>query len=63
MTFKFPVGPAAGLCNICGKHSDLTVNHVPPKAWAKGFALRLSSVADSTSGDKRPPSYKMPDGV
>ena len=63
MTFKFPVGPATGLCNICGKHSDLTVNHVPPKAWAKGIALRVSSVADSISGDKRPPSYKMPDGV
>lgn len=63
MTFKFPVGPVRGVCNLCGVDADLTVNHVPPKAWAKGLALRVSSIADNISGEKRPASHKMPDGV
>lgn len=63
MSFRFPVGPPRGLCNICGNQADLTVNHVPPKAWAQGIALRVSSVSDTISGDKRPRSHKMPDGV
>lgn len=63
MTFKFPVGPSKGRCNICGQETDLTENHVPPKAWAQGIALRVSSVADAISGEKKPRSHKMPNGV
>ncbi len=63
MASRFPVGPPRGLCNICGNQADLTVNHVPPKAWAQGIALRVSSVSDTISGNKRPRSHKMPDGV
>ncbi|MEN4905192.1 hypothetical protein [Luteimonas sp. TWI1437] len=63
MTFRFPVGPSHGRCNICGEPGELTANHVPPQGWAKGIALRVASIADTISGDKRPPSYKMPNGV
>lgn len=63
MTFRFPVGPSHGRCNICGEQGELTANHVPPQGWAKGIALRVASIADTISGDKHPPSYKMPNGV
>lgn len=50
-TFRFPVGPAHGRCNICGQQRDLTENHVPPKSWSPGRAVRIWSILDSVAQD------------
>lgn len=63
MMFKFFVGLVIGLCNICGKYSDLIVNYVLLKVWVKGIVLCVFSVVDLILGDKWLFFYKMFDGV
>lgn len=37
-------GPQEGICNLCGKHSRLTEDHIPPKGCPKVGQARLMEI-------------------
>src|SRR5690606_33259508 len=58
--------PEVGRCNICGLTARLTVDHAPPKGYARAVPVRLSHISDQIAAIDEPRRYhqkKSSDGV
>lgn len=59
-------GPEVGICNICGRNERLTIDHTPPKGYARAVPVRITHIVDRVGAerakrDQRP--MKSNDGV
>lgn len=44
-------GPEFGVCNICGKTEKLTVDHTPPKGYARAVPMRISHIVSRLAAE------------
>lgn len=45
-------GPEVGECNICGSNERLTIDHTPPKGYARAVPVRITHVVDQVSAER-----------
>ncbi len=45
-------GPDVGICNICGRAERLTIDHTPPKGYARALPVRIAHIVDRVGAER-----------